>query len=336
MKLSDIHVQSIGLHRATEWMSPAEAKAAGLCDDDFPEDDLKGVQIVPGVPAIDMAVTAAREAIGRANRTPAEIGMLLHATSLWNGPEEWSPAGYVLRELGCPDSSGQVLNQGCNGMLAALELATSWIALRDATRAALITTATAVHNSPTVDRWHSAGHGIAIGDGGAALLIGRQPGIAEISAVNSTTVPQMEGIQRGDLPLLEPDPPLRPKIDVMARARENAAKPGHDVVEFVGLMMQAYRTTMFRSLDDVDIGPDDLTRVLVPNVGAAHIGVTMLQQLGLPLSRSSWDYGRSIGHVGASDYALALEHLITSGEVSEETGCCLSVVQQVSTSLVPC
>jgi 3-oxoacyl-[acyl-carrier-protein] synthase-3 len=314
MRLSDIHVQSIGLYHPTEWMSPDEA---GLREEEFPGGDLKSVQIAPGVPPVDMAVTAAREAIGRTDVPAEEVDILLHATCFWNGPEEWSPAGYIMRELGCLDTSGQVLNQGCNGMLAAVEMAAGWLSLRDEDSTALLTTATMVHGSPTIDRWRSAGYGIAIGDGACAVVLGRRPGIAEVSAVNSTTVPQMEWFHRGALPLTEPDPPLRPKVDVLARARENAALSAQSGLELQSLQIQAYKKVMRRTLDDVGIEPEDLAKVLFANVGAAQIDATVMQQLGLPLSRSAWDYGRSIGHVGASDHIYALEHLISTGEVSE-------------------
>ncbi|MGW8701873.1 ketoacyl-ACP synthase III family protein [Streptomyces eurythermus] len=317
MKVSGIHVRSIGLYHATQWMSPDEARAAGLCDDEFPEGDLKGVQIAPGIPPVDMAVAAAREAIGRAGVAPAGIDLLVHAPCFWNGPEEWSPAGYLLRELGCPDGSGQVLDQGCNGMLAALEMAAGWLTLRGGDATALLTTATMVDGSPTIDRWRSAGYGIAIGDGAGAIVLGRRPGLAEISAVNSTTVPEMEQFHRGALPLIEPTPPLRPKVDVLARARENAALGAQNGLELQRLQIQAYQKAMARTLDDVGIGPEDLAKVLFAHVGGAQTDAIVMQQLGLPLAKSTWDHGRSIGHVGASDHVYDLEHLITSGELSE-------------------
>ncbi|GGW54663.1 hypothetical protein GCM10010503_34500 [Streptomyces lucensis JCM 4490] len=317
MKVSGIHVRSIGLHRPTRWTSPQEARAAGLCDEDFPGDDLLRVQIAPGVPPVDMAATAAREAIGRAAVAPAAIDMLMHAVCFWNGPEEWSPAGYLLRELGCPDGAGQVVNQGCNGMLAALEMAAGWLTLRGEDSTAVLTTATMVHDSPTVDRWRSAGYGIAVGDGACAVVLGRRPGIAELTAVNSTTVPQMERFHRGALPLTEPTPALRPKVDVLARARENAALSTLSGLELQSLQIKAYRRAMARTLDDVGIGPEDLARVLFAHVGGAQTDALVMQQLGLPLSRSAWEHGRSIGHAGASDHIYGLERLITSGEVSE-------------------
>jgi 3-oxoacyl-[acyl-carrier-protein] synthase-3 len=33
------------------------------------------------------------------------------------------------------------------------------------------------------------------------------------------------------------------------------------------------------------------------------------------MSRLTWEYGRTIGHVGASDQVLSLDHLLVSGEL---------------------
>ena len=37
--------------------------------------------------------------------------------------------------------------------------------------------------------------------------------------------------------------------------------------------------------------------------------------LGLPLSASTWDYGRTIGHLGAADHTISLGHLLETGQV---------------------
>ena len=37
--------------------------------------------------------------------------------------------------------------------------------------------------------------------------------------------------------------------------------------------------------------------------------------LGLPMSMSTWSFGRTVGHLAASDQVVSLEHLLTSGEL---------------------
>lgn len=34
------------------------------------------------------------------------------------------------------------------------------------------------------------------------------------------------------------------------------------------------------------------------------------------MSRLTWEYGRTVGHVGASDQVLSLDHLLASGELN--------------------
>lgn len=37
--------------------------------------------------------------------------------------------------------------------------------------------------------------------------------------------------------------------------------------------------------------------------------------LGIPLERMTWPWGRTVGHLGASDQFVALEHLLNVGEL---------------------
>lgn len=37
--------------------------------------------------------------------------------------------------------------------------------------------------------------------------------------------------------------------------------------------------------------------------------------LDLPLEKSTWEFGRTVGHCGASDQILSLDHLVTTGRL---------------------
>ena len=60
---------------------------------------------------------------------------------------------------------------------------------------------------------------------------------------------------------------------------------------------------------------DNVTRVAVMNHSRSITEQMCEAALGLPLSRSAWEFGRTIGHCGASDQVLALEHLVITGEL---------------------
>ena len=58
-----------------------------------------------------------------------------------------------------------------------------------------------------------------------------------------------------------------------------------------------------------------VTRVAVMNHSRSFTEQICESALGLPLSQSVWEFGRDIGHCGASDQVLALEHLVATGEL---------------------
>jgi 3-oxoacyl-[acyl-carrier-protein] synthase III len=72
---------------------------------------------------------------------------------------------------------------------------------------------------------------------------------------------------------------------------------------------------MEQALTEADIKATDLARVASPNFSREIVQQSYLALLGLPMSHSSWDFGRTIGHCGASDQVLSLEHFVDTGEL---------------------
>ncbi len=44
--------------------------------------------------------------------------------------------------------------------------------------------------------------------------------------------------------------------------------------------------------------------------------VSVMQPLGLPMSRSTWELGRTIGHIGGGDHIAALDHLVRTRQLA--------------------
>ncbi|MFG2533170.1 ketoacyl-ACP synthase III family protein [Streptomyces sp. NPDC048516] len=316
MKTHDIHVQALGVHLPPDRVTLEEAIEQGLCTrDEFFESDLVGVPVAGRSSTVDMAVDAGRQALQRANLDPAALDLLVHAPMAREVPEAWAPSGYILRELKCGPTAAHTVSQGCNATLAGLELAAGWLSLAAARSTALVTSALKAE-PPYYERWRSAGFGMALGDGASAVLVGRAPGIARIDAINSVTHPDLEGLHRGSLDLSDQAALAHQKVDVPARAREYAMEPGFDSFDLHRMFSTMYADVARLSLDEHGIGPEDLKRVLFTNAGAALIEADVMQPLGLPMELSTWDYGRTIGHIGASDQILSLDHLFHTGELA--------------------
>ena len=58
-----------------------------------------------------------------------------------------------------------------------------------------------------------------------------------------------------------------------------------------------------------------MTRVACMNTSRDIAEQICEVELDLPVSRSAWEFGRTIGHCGASDQVLALDRLMDAGEL---------------------
>ncbi|TWJ21093.1 3-oxoacyl-[acyl-carrier-protein] synthase III C-terminal domain-containing protein [Micromonospora endolithica] len=70
-----------------------------------------------------------------------------------------------------------------------------------------------------------------------------------------------------------------------------------------------------RTLDQAGLGVGDVTRVAYMNYSREIVEQRCMVPLGLAMSRSTWEFGREVGHLGASDQIVSLDHLVTSGQV---------------------
>ncbi|RKN50259.1 ketoacyl-ACP synthase III family protein [Micromonospora endolithica] len=315
MLTPDLHIASVGVHLPAGRASLKSAIDAGLCDEDeFFESDLVEVPVADGVAAADMAVEAGRQALQRAGLDPSNLDLLVHAPMSREAPEGWASPGYLLRELKCGRAASFAINQGCNGTLAGIELAAAWLsAARDRSSALVTSSLRAI--APYLQRWTSAGFGMALGDGASAVLLSRSPGVARVEAVNSRTLPELEGLHRGALDLADQESIAMLTVDVPARAREFAVRSEFDSLDMHRIFSTMYAEIARETLAEAGIGTTDLTKVVFTNAGAALIEADVMGPLGLSMNLSTWDFGRTIGHVGASDHVFSLDHLLNSGEV---------------------
>jgi 3-oxoacyl-[acyl-carrier-protein] synthase III len=243
------------------------------------------------------------------------VDLLIHATMLPEGPDGWSPAGYVLRELGCGPIACHEVRQGCNGLLAALELAAGWLALAAGEPTALLTAALKA-GTAVLDRWRSPGFGLALGDAGCAVLVGRGPGIARVESVCSRTVGELEGLHRGTGAPSEDDACGHPRIDIPARARQFTAASGHGPLDMHRMLAGIHASVASRALAEAEVEPTDLACVIYTNAGRVITDAHLLQPLGLPATlAAACDLGRTIGHLGACDQFVSLDHLCQTGRL---------------------
>lgn len=311
MRLENIYVRSLGAY-LPEWMSSRKAIQQGLYDEVLMLDSgVTGTLIAGDTPPVDMAVAAARDALKRGEREAGDLGLLVYSSVIRQGPEMWYPAGYVLRELGATGTPIFEVKQGCNGMLAAMQLAAGYLNTDTGSESALLVAADNFKH-PKADRWRGYGPGTVIGDAGSAMLLSTTDGFAEVKSVSQATIPELEGLHRGGEALF--DPYERFTIDMMQRAR-HFSQTEISLNEVNRIIGDRQVGVIMRSLAEAGIGVEDIAKVIYVNQGKYLLAQFLLDPLGLPESKSSWDFGRTIGHLGASDHAVTLDHLMTTGQL---------------------
>ncbi|MGZ3145660.1 ketoacyl-ACP synthase III family protein [Lentzea chajnantorensis] len=311
--MRDVYIKGIGVH-----LPPVVGIESAVAQGLYPAEEvelhqLAGAAVAGEVPAPEMALLAAQDAFKRTGHDPHDVGVLLYADSWHQGPDGWQPQYHLQRHLLGGDVLAVEVRMGCNGMFGALELGAAHVL---AGRGNALLVASDNFGTPMMDRWRM-GPGYVAGDAASAVILSREPGFARLLAVASVAVPEAEQMHRGDEPLFPPGPTVGAPLDFVAR---NAAYKSRMVSsgEGTGALIRIHQQTLSvveRVLDEAGIGLGDVTRVAYMNYSREIVEQRCMAALGLGMSRSTWEFGRTVGHLGASDQVVSLDHLLSAGEL---------------------
>ncbi|MFJ9584782.1 ketoacyl-ACP synthase III family protein [Streptomyces acidicola] len=313
MRLDNVFIAGLGAHLPEPY--PVErAVELGLYDlADAEHGSWVSVAVAGDTPAPDLAVAAGRLAMERSGLAAPDIDVLLHTSTHHQGPDAWSPQHYILRHTLDSDIPAIEVRQGCNGMITAIELAAYHLhALPDRTAALL--TAGDNFGTPVMDRWRSMTN-IVLGDAGTALVLSKNSGFAQVLSVSGASVPDLELLHRGDEPLFPPGPTLARTIDLKARATQYAASEAAAALTDGELIGSTTARAVKQALADADADVSGIARVCHLNWGHERFLRRTLAPLGIDTWRGTLEFGRRVGHLGASDQVAGLDHLVETGAV---------------------
>jgi 3-oxoacyl-[acyl-carrier-protein] synthase-3 len=313
LKVSDVYLSGLGVFQPPAVDAGQAARRGEYQPGAYLDNRFTGLCIAGDISPPEMAVRAARQALSRAAADPAQIGMVLHATVFSQGPEMWHSPAYIQKEIVGSAVPAFEIGLGCNGVFAGLELAAPRMGAMDRAETVLLTTAENL-GSPLIDRWNSA-PGIIMGDAGSALLLCSVPGFARLRAVGSVAMPELEQLNRGGEPLHPGSAPPGKGIDMKTRAlyfREHVMS----LADATEVSAKAHAELIERTLDEADRKMDDMKWVIYHNVAAYLMDQVLLEPLGIPMDQTTWQFGRGIGHTGASDHWLSLNHLLVTGQLT--------------------
>ncbi|MFF4180404.1 ketoacyl-ACP synthase III family protein [Streptomyces sp. NPDC001750] len=284
--------------------------------------ELAGAAVAGEIPAPEMALRAAQEAYKRCGHRPGDTDLLLYADSWHQGPDGWQPQYYLQRHLVGDEVLAVEVRQGCNGMFGALELGAGHLRGRPAAgdgagrHPTALLVASDNFGTPMMDRW-TMGPGYVAGDAAAAVVLTTEPSFAQLLSVGSVAVSQAEQMHRGTEPLFPPGPTVGRPLDFQARNAEFKQAALADGVG-TGALVRVHGMTLElveRTLSEAGIGLADVTRVAYMNYSREIVEQRCMAALGLPMEKSTWEFGRTVGHLGASDQIVSLDHLLGTGEL---------------------
>jgi len=291
-------------HAVTQgWYDETQRKASGMVS----------VAVSQSMPAPDLAVAAARTAIRHCGLGADQFGILFHSYTHHQGPDGWSSAHYVLRNSLDRPVPAVEIRQGCLGMLAAIEAAANRLLANPSYPAALVTTGDNF-STPLVDRWR-ASKLFLFADAGCAVVVSRVGGFAKLLSIGSVSDPRMEAIHRAGERLFPPGVTVGRSLNFDERSeylrREWAAGTAPPMGHFGDRVAEAAETT----LKEAGLTLDDCTRVAHVGFGWEPLCTMFFDPLGVAAERGTWEFTRRLGHTGAADLLLGLEHLWTTGQV---------------------
>jgi len=273
-----------------------------------------GLAVAGDIPAPEMALRASRAALERCGLDPGRVDLLLYAHSWHQGPDGWLPQSYLQHYLLGGDLLAVEVGNGCNGALSALELASGYLNADSGRQAALIV-ASDNFGTPLVDRWNP-GPAFLVGDAAAAMVITTEPGFAQVLSAHSTTIAEAEEFHRCGEPMFPPTVTLgrafNPSSRFEAFQKRLMGKLNWDLAaEF---QKKPYECIQ-RTLSDADIQLRDVARAVITHCSRDEAEVQFMAALRLPLSKSTWEYGTTVGHLGTADHMVSLDHLLSTGRV---------------------
>jgi 3-oxoacyl-[acyl-carrier-protein] synthase-3 len=309
VRFDDMYIRATGV-RLPAFLPVADAVAAG----DFPRGqavaaDMASVSWSPAESPAEMAVAAARTALERTDSGPQDVRLILHAASYHQGHEMWAVASYLQRETLRNTCPAIEVRQMSNGGMAALELATAYLTSPGRRGDALLTTADRFC-PPGMDRWR-ADPGTPFADGGTALVLSRRGGVARLRSLALLADSELEELHRGDTAFSAvPFADGRP-LDFEEPARAFVKKYGMGFT--VTRAHAGQQTVIKQALADADMELAEADHVLLPHFGKRRLQAIFYRPFGIDPGRTTWEWSRTVGHLGAGDQFAGLDRLLVSG-----------------------
>ncbi|MEE1748368.1 ketoacyl-ACP synthase III family protein [Streptomyces sp. NPDC059118] len=308
MRWQNMYVSGTGA-----WLPPAvsarSAVDSGEYDpEQFEADGLLSVRVAPDdVAPPDMAVQAVTTALKRSGVSPEDVPLLVHSYIYFQGIEGWPVASYVANHAVGTRVTAVELKQECNAGLAGLELAAHRLESAAPGTSAVLSTADRF-GAPLMRRWRQE-QGIVYGDGAAAVVLSNQRGFAKLVSTATVSNNSLEAVVRGKgfepLPQGEQET-LSERVGHYIQKHGSLREATERLVAVVG---EAIDT----ALTDAGTDRQGLAWTVIPATGRSKMEWQVQKMLGVTEERTTWEFARRAGHLGAADQFAGLNDLAETG-----------------------
>jgi 3-oxoacyl-[acyl-carrier-protein] synthase-3 len=315
----DVFVRGNGV-RLPSTLRVEDAIASGECQPRLVRrTEVESVVVSLGESAAEMAVVAARIALERAGSTGADIDLILHADTYHQGQDLWPVASYVQRETVRNTCSAIEIRQMSCGGMAAIDLATSYLCALPHRTDALLTTADRFCE-PGINRW-STDPGTPYADGATAIVLSRRGGFARLRSIVMYADSELEQVHRGDEPFSPA--PFTHRIPVDFEAAKQAFTREYGLSFAINRVNGSQRFTIKQALADADIEMHELDWIVLPHFGYRRLESMYFREFGIDPAKTTWDWSRTVGHLGAGDQFASLGYLADTGKARPGQTCLL-------------
>lgn len=252
-----------------------------------------------------MAVRAGRIALeeyGAELPTKASPELLVHAVALHTGLKAWNGGAYIGNELGFPETLAIEIRNTCAGSIVGIDLLARRLSQGDYG----LLTASDVWRLPMFDRW-ATDSGLAYGDAGAAIVLSRSAGPFQVLSTALIQNSRFEHMHRGNAPLDLPE--YREPLPFSMRARLTDYARTYGLDSFWKANAEGLQRSVDQALNDAGIDSAAIRAWSVPHFGETLLRRQCLEPLGLTPMDTTSQFGARIGHTGAADPLLGLQHL---------------------------
>ncbi|MFE2428215.1 ketoacyl-ACP synthase III family protein [Streptomyces sp. NPDC059373] len=312
MRWNDLYVAATGTYLPERVETAEEAIAAGRYTQE--KRSLNGFRSVhvaaPGETGPTMAAEAGRRAVARSGHAAEEFGLVLHSYIGHQGLDMWTPASFVQREtVGGPGPAIEV-GQGCNGMLAAFELAASYVAARPDVTAALVTGGDAFR-LPYLDRWASDEQNVD-GDGAAALVLSSRGGFARVRATYSYADSSLEPMGRSGAEWTDAPFADGRTIGVSDRKSDYLLAEDMEFEDAIEKISSSVQLSLKQALAEAEVELSDVRFFLHQNLALSIVTHGLYDLLGVDRGKTTHEWGLGKGMVGTADPVLGLDHVLAT------------------------